>query len=88
MGRAWDCSEIDIPGSPVQFRNEGFFYFFIGKFAQRLNLTKTKRVTEPKKLYEYLDSDQYIVKDVQLVNDETVEIQYLEKEDLSKRTIK
>ena len=43
-------------------------------------MTKTKRVTEPKELYAYLDSDQYEVKDVQLVNDETVEIQYLEKE--------
>ena len=51
-----------------------------GKFAQRLNLSKTKRVTEPKEFYAYLYSDQYEVKDVQLVNDETVEIQYLEKE--------
>ena len=24
VGRAWDCSEVVIPGSPVQFRNEGF----------------------------------------------------------------
>ena len=56
------------------------FSFFIGKFAQRLNLAKTDRVTQPKELYAYLDSDQYIVKDVQLVNDETVEIQYIEKE--------
>ena len=37
-------------------------------------------MTEPKDLYAYLDSDQYVVKDVQLVNDETVEIQYMEKE--------
>ena len=43
-------------------------------------MTKTKRATEPKELYEYLDSDEYIVKDGQLVNDETVEIQYMEKE--------
>ena len=57
-----------------------FFYFFIGKFAQRVNLTKTKRATEPKELYAYLDSDQYKVKGGQLVNDETVEIQYTEKE--------
>ena len=84
VGRAWDCSE-KIPGilrSPVRIRNEGFihFYFFIGKFAQRLNLTKTKRATEPKELYEYLDSQQYEVKGGQLVNDETFEIQYMEKE--------
>ena len=56
------------------------FIFFIGKFAQRLNLSKTKRSTEPKELYHYLDSDEYIVKGFQLVNDETVEIQYMEKE--------
>ena len=57
-----------------------FIFYFIGKFAQRLNLTKTKRVTEPKELYEYLHSDQYEVKGGQLVNDETFEIQYMEKE--------
>ena len=43
-------------------------------------MSKTKRATEPKELYHYLDSDQYKVKDGQLVNDETVEIQYMEKE--------
>ena len=43
-------------------------------------MSKTDRVTQPKDLYAYLDSDQYIVKDVQQVNDETVEIQYMEKE--------
>ena len=42
-------------------------------------MSKTDRVTEPKDLYAYLDSDQYVVKDAQLVNDETVEIQYIEK---------
>ena len=57
-----------------------FISFFIGKFAQWLNLSKTEEVTEPKDLYAYLDSDQYVVKDVQMINDETVEIQYLEKE--------
>ena len=73
---------VDILGSPVRIRNEGFihFLFFIGKFAQRLNLTKTKRATEPKELFHYLDSDEYIVKGLQMVNDETVEIQYMEKE--------
>ena len=43
-------------------------------------MTKTKQVTEPKDLYAYLDSDQYEVKDAQMINDETVEIQYVEKE--------
>ena len=37
-------------------------------------------MTEPKDLYTYLDSDQYEVRDAQMVNDNTVEIQYLEKE--------
>ena len=73
---------VDIPGSPVQSRNEGILHFFnfIGKFAQRSNLPKTKEVTEPKDLYTYLDSDRYEVKDAQMINDETVEIQYIDKE--------
>ena len=76
---------------PVQFRNEGFFngfYFLIGKFAQRDNLSKTKQVTEPKDLFTYLDSDQYEVRDVQIINDETVEIQYIEKEGFVKENDK
>ena len=43
-------------------------------------MSKTKEVTEPKDLYAYLNSDSHIVKDVQMLNDETVEIQYVEKE--------
>ena len=43
-------------------------------------MSKTKEVTEPKDLYAYLDSDRYEVKDVQMINDETVEIQYIQKE--------
>ena len=43
-------------------------------------MTKTKEVTEPKDLYAYLGSDQYEVRDAQMINDETVEIQYIEKE--------
>ena len=37
-------------------------------------------MTEPKDLFNYLYSDRYEVKDVQMVNDETVEVQYVEKE--------
>ena len=55
-------------------------FSFLGKFAQRSNLTKTKRVTEPKDLFAYLDSDKYEVKDAQMINDETIEIQCTEKE--------
>ena len=43
-------------------------------------MSKTEEVTEPKDLYAYLDSDKYVVKDAQMINDETVEIQYIEKE--------
>ena len=43
-------------------------------------MSKTDEVTEPKEFYAYLYSDQYIVKDAQMINDETVEIQYIEKE--------
>ena len=43
-------------------------------------MTKTKEVTEPKDLYAYLDSDQYEVRDAHMINDNTVEIQYVEKE--------
>ena len=83
MGRAWDCSEVVIPGSPVQFRNEGIknLFLFLGKFALRANLTKTDRVTEPKELFNYLDSDQYQVNDARMVNDDTVEVQYTSKDE-------
>ena len=43
-------------------------------------MTQTKRVTEPKELFNYLQSDVYEVRDAQMVNDETIEIQYTEKE--------
>ena len=38
VGRAWDCSEkVDIPRSPVQFRNGGFDIFvFIGNSTRSL----------------------------------------------------
>ena len=68
-----------IPGSPVQFRNGGlimFFFFLLGKFAQRSNLIKTEMVTEPKELFDLLYSSEFEVTDARLVNDETVEVHY------------
>ena len=44
-------------------------------------MTKTARVTEPKELFDYLDSDQYEVSEALMVNDETVEIQYTNKDE-------
>ena len=40
VGRAWDCSEkVDIPRSPVQFRNGGFdILFFIGNSTRSLTV--------------------------------------------------
>ena len=79
--------KVVIPGSPVQFRNEGIknFILFIGKFAQRSNLTKTEMVTEPKVLFDYLDSDRYEVSDARLVNDEMVEVHYTSKDEFAEQ---
>ena len=43
-------------------------------------MIKTKEVTEHKELFNYLQSDEYEVSDAYMVNDETVEVQYKEKE--------
>ena len=52
------------------------FCLFIGKFAQRSNLTKTKMVTEPKEFFDFLYSSEFEVSDARMVNDETVEVHY------------
>ena len=44
-------------------------------------MTQTASVTEPKELFEYLDSDQYEVSEALMVNDETVELQYTFKDE-------
>ena len=79
--------KIDIPGSPVQFRYGGFniFILFIGKFAQRSNMIKTKMVTEPKEFYGFLCSKQFEVCDARLVNDETVEVHYRNSEEFAEQ---
>ena len=51
-------------------------FLFIGKFAQRSNLTKTKMVTEPKEFFDLLYSSEFEVSDARLVNDEMVEVHY------------
>ena len=52
------------------------FISFIGKFAQRSNLTKTELVTEPNRLFEMLLSEEIEVPDARLVNAEMTEVQY------------
>ena len=79
--------KVDIPGSPVQFR-AGDNYDFIGKFAQRSNLTKTKMVTEPKEFFDFLYSPDFEVSDARLVNDETVEVHYSNVEEFAEQNNK
>ena len=52
------------------------FCIFIGKFAQRSNLTKTIMIYEPKRFFDLLYSSEFEVCDARLVNDDTVEVQY------------
>ena len=69
---------VGIPGSPVQVRKGGLilFYFLLGKFAQRSNLTKTELVTDPGRFFELLFSEETEVTEARLVNDETTEVYY------------
>ena len=60
------------PGPPFYI----LYFIFIGKFAQRSNLTKTKMVREPKEFFDLLYSSQFEVSDARMVNDETVEVHY------------
>ena len=62
--------------------------YFLGKFAQRPNLTKTELVTEPKEFFHFLDPAQYEVSDARLVNDETVEVYYKEKDEFAEQNDK
>ena len=64
------------------------FMYFLGKFAQRSNLIKTKMVTEPKEFFHFLDPTQYEVSDARLVNDETVEVHYKEKDEFAEQNNK
>ena len=62
--------------------------YFLGKFAQRSNLTKTKMVTEPKEFFQFFDPAKYEVSDARLVNDETVEVHYKEKDEFAEQNDK
>ena len=79
IGRAWDCSKSSghprVSGSSPE-RGINSFYFLLGKFAQRSNLTKTELVTDPNRLFEMLFSEEIEVPDVRLVNAEMTEVQF------------
>ena len=99
--------KVDIPQSPVQFRNGGFdifystryltvisspctrlefvFCIFIGKFAQRSNLTKTEMVHEPKRFFDLLYSSEFEVCDARMVNDDMIEVQYRNVEEFAQQ---
>ena len=62
--------------------------YFLGKFAQRSNLIKTEMVTEPKEFFHFLSSKAFEVSDARLVNDETVEVHYKEKDEFAEQNNK
>ena len=64
------------------------FCMFIGKFAQRSNLTKTEMVHEPKRFFDLLYSSQFEVCDARLVNDDMVEVQYRNTEEFAEQNNK
>ena len=83
--------KVDIPRSPVQFRNGGFdilFCVFIGKFAQRSNLTKTEMVQDPSRFFELLYTAEFEVCDARMVNDDMIEVQYRNTEEFSEQNNK
>ena len=53
-----------------------FFCIFLGKFAQRSNLSKTEMVQEPSRFFDLLYSDEFEVCDARIVNENMVEVQY------------
>ena len=60
-------------------RNEGIFFIFIGKFAQRSNLTQKQIVYEVKDLYALYD--EHVVLDAHFVNDEALEVRFRKEEE-------
>ena len=64
------------------------FCIFIGKFAQRSNLTKTEIVHQPKRFFELLYSDEFEVSDARIVNDDMIEVQYKSTEEFAEQNNK
>ena len=52
------------------------FYFFLSKFAQRSNLSKTEQIEDPQVFFDYLISDDITVLKAILVSNEIMEIRY------------
>ena len=64
------------------------FFIFLGKFAQRSNLTKTEMVREPCRFFELLYGDTYEVCDARMVSENMVEVQYKNIEEFAEQNNK
>ena len=53
-----------------------------GYFALRSNLTQMEYISEPIKLWEKLESEEFIVKDVIFINDDIIRMEYAYNEGL------
>ena len=53
-----------------------YFFFFIGKFAQRPNMTKVELISDVQTFLDYLTSEEINVLDANFVSDEVIEIHY------------
>ena len=53
-----------------------YFLYFLGKFAQRSNLTKTEMVHEPRRFFELLYGDAFEVCNARMVSENMIEVQY------------
>ena len=61
---------------------------FIGKFAQRSNLTKTKTIHEPKEFFDLLYFSPFEVCDARMMNDDMIEVQYRNTEEFAEQNNK
>ena len=64
------------------------FCVFIGKFAQRSNLTKTEMVYEPSRFFELLYTAEFEVCDARMVNENMIEVQYRNTEEFAEQNNK
>ena len=75
---------LTVISSPCT-RLEFDFCMFIGKFAQRSNLTKTKMIHEPKEFFDLLYFSPFEVCDARMVNDDMIEVQYRSTEEFAQQ---
>ena len=54
---------------------------FWGRFGMRNNLPSVKVINSPKVLYEMLTSDEIVVTELNLINDEVAEVRSVRKEE-------